>query len=215
VSIADPILPGYAFLRWGVTCSNGTQLTLPAVGIPVGTTGDITLTAIWDLTPIQYNIVYNYNGGSVAPGAHPAVYNVENRGFITPDNLVTPTFAGRTFSYWRVYAGADSFTLTAAGIPIASLGDIRIVAMWELAPKRYSITYDLAGGDAASGNPTGYTIETNFPMPVHNPTRAGYLFTYWTVVCSSNGATFILPSTGIPADLYEDIKLVANWTPQP
>jgi len=214
VIIAAPTKSGYAFQYWGVTCANGTQLILPASGIPVGTTGDLTLSAIWSFTPISYNIAYNLNGGTVTTG-NPTAYNVENRFNINPANLITPIKAGYKFSHWRVLSSLGLFDLPSTGIPIESLGDVTLVAMWELIPVRYSIKYELNGGINAAGNPSEYTVESDFPMFVHNPHKEGYAFSYWIVICSSNGAEFILPRTGIPAGMAENVTLVAYWDPLP
>ena len=58
-------------------------------------------------------------------------------------------------------------------------------------PVNYTISYTLNGG-SASGNPTGYNIETS-PVKLNNPTRTGYIFNGWT---GSNGA---VPSTDVDA----------------
>ncbi|MCL2287870.1 MAG: InlB B-repeat-containing protein, partial [Candidatus Bathyarchaeota archaeon] len=47
VFIANPTKTGYNFQYWTMRCANGTIVQLPNSGIPVGTTGDVVLTAIW------------------------------------------------------------------------------------------------------------------------------------------------------------------------
>jgi hypothetical protein len=210
LAIADPTIAGYRFLSWGITCENGTQIKSFTGDIPVGTTGDLVLTALWDFTPIQYNIAYVLNGGTVAAG-NPTTYNVENRFYINPANLNTPIMAGYTFSNWLIrYGSGLPEPLPSGGIPIAYLGDVTIFANWA-GITIYSITYELDGGTNGSGNPDAYTVESTFPMVITDPIKDGYTFLYWTVICSSNGAQFVLPATGIPYGLTEDLKLVANW----
>jgi uncharacterized repeat protein (TIGR02543 family) len=63
ISIADPSKDGFVFQGWLATCANGTELMLPDSGIPVGTTGNISLSAVWGRTrggggvPLVFSIV--------------------------------------------------------------------------------------------------------------------------------------------------------------
>jgi len=211
VAIANPSKAGYNFLEWRVTYANGAQSTLPAGGIPVGTTGDLTLTAVWDLTPITYSITYNLNGGTVV-GGNPGVYNVENGHTINTATLTSPTLKGYNFLYWMVVYtnGTTPFQLTAAGIPAGSTGNVIISAVWDNTPAIYTITYDLDGGINASGNPTQYTVANDFPIPIHKPTKDGFTFAYWLVEDAAGGS-FIMPASGIPTHVTGNLKLTAVW----
>jgi uncharacterized repeat protein (TIGR02543 family) len=214
LAIVDPIKTGFEFRYWVATYSSGSQVPLTAAGIPAGTTGDITLTAVWGVTPIDYTITYILNGGTAAAG-NPTKYNVENSFAINSDTVLAPTLLGYKFSHWMVvYSNALPFTLTAAGIPAGTVGNVMLAAIWDPVPVPYSITYTLNGGDNAAGNPTKYNVKTSFPLAVHEPTKAGYTFSYW-MVTRADGSQIQLPASGIPAVFTGDLKLAAVWNPQP
>jgi uncharacterized repeat protein (TIGR02543 family) len=127
LTIHDPTMPGYTFKHWIVTFANGTQIQLPATGLPAGYTGKVVLAAIWDFTPISYTITYDPDGGVNAP-SNPTRYDVTT-GQIT---LAPPTRTGYTFKHWLVtYAGAAQEILVGSTIPAGTIGNIALVAVWE------------------------------------------------------------------------------------
>jgi len=212
LAIVNPSRTGYPFQHWMATCANGSQIILPASGIPAGTVGNITLTAIWG-SPIQYSITYVLNGGALAPG-YPTTYNVANAATVNTNTVGTPTFAGYKFVNWRVvYSNGTMFTLSAAGIPAGSTGDVTIVAMWDPVPIQYSINYVLDGGVNAAGNPTSYTVAGIFPVNIANPSKTGYEFLGWVVVYTNGTTISLTPSYSIPAGTTGDVMLSALWAP--
>jgi len=60
IAIVDPSRVGYDFLGWTVRYDNGSSVTIPVRSyiIPAGTTGDITLTALWLKTDIEETKYY-------------------------------------------------------------------------------------------------------------------------------------------------------------
>ena len=82
--------------------------------MPATVTEDKTYTAQY--TPVEYDITYELNGGSVS-GTNPVTYNVT-----TPDiTLINPTKAGYTFEGWTG-TGLSVPTMTVV-IPQGSTGD--------------------------------------------------------------------------------------------
>jgi len=72
----------------------------------------------------------------------------------------------------------------------------------------YTLSYDLAGGNVASDNPTGYTIESS-AITLNNPTKTGYTFAGWTgtgLVSATTTVTIAAGSTG-------NRSYTATWTP--
>lgn len=105
-----PVAPtrlGYEFAGW----LNGTE----AYNWANPVTGDLTLTADWDL--VEYTITYVLDGGVNHPD-NPATYTIE-------DEIVfqAPTKAGSAFDGWDV-----------ANIEAGSTGDITVTAAWTVAP---------------------------------------------------------------------------------
>lgn len=91
--------------------------------------------------PIQYQIRYEYNGGTADP-ENPSDYNIE-----TPDfTLNNPTKEGYEFEGWTGSNGdTPQETVT---IPKGSTGDLNYVANWK--PIQYVIHFD--GNGATSGS---------------------------------------------------------------
>ena len=120
VPLSTPTKPGYTFDGW--VDAEGNKLT----EIPVGTTGDITLTATW--TPIQYNIIYNGLDGATNAESNPATFTVED----------TVTFAdaskvGHLFTGW-LDASGNPIT----EIPAGTMGDIEVTATFQI--QQYTLT---------------------------------------------------------------------------
>jgi uncharacterized repeat protein (TIGR02543 family) len=206
ISIANPSRSGYTFSHWSATCANGTVVSLQNGVIPVGTTGDVMLSAVW--TIIQYNITYTLSGGTNAPG-NPTTYTVENAHLLSVAN---PELRGYTFLRWMVRcANGTIFELTSAGVPVGTTGDLAIMAIWDPVPILYSITYVLDGGANAPGNPDEYAVTSLFPVDIANPSRAGYLFLGWVVIYSNGTIISLVPSYSIPAGSACDVTLQAVW----
>jgi uncharacterized repeat protein (TIGR02543 family) len=81
--------------------------------------------------------------------------------------------------------------------------------------KKYTIIYDVHGGDALSSTTVEYTIESTFTLPA--PTRAGYDFAGWqATMLDSNGTNIpenhMFQSTDSLKDYYGNVTLTAQWT---
>ncbi|MDR0471498.1 MAG: InlB B-repeat-containing protein, partial [Nitrososphaerota archaeon] len=94
-------------------------------GIPVGTTGKLSLLARWS-GPIQYTISYELDGGINAPN-NPVSYNVLNG----PIGIADPSMTDCTFLHWiAVYADGSSDVLPSSSIAAGTTGDINLIAVW-------------------------------------------------------------------------------------
>lgn len=183
VEKAPSLLPrtkdGYTFLGWAL---NGQILPV----FPSGVTGNITLTAQWQLN--KYTVSFDTTGGDPLPASP---YTIES-GLVLP----SPTRTGYTFTGWTTLTG------TPVGvIPVGTYGNIALRAQWEAI--NYTITYNSAGGTALP--PTMYTIETGARLPT--PTRPGYTFSGWR---DERG----LPVDAVPVGSYGNIALTAEWIEQ-
>ncbi|MBQ8142424.1 MAG: InlB B-repeat-containing protein [Bacilli bacterium] len=127
VSIENPSRTGYTFLGW-----TGGEYTTPIkdLVIPVGTYGDITLVAQWEL--INYNITYYLDGGSTT---NPTTYTIE-------DNLTlsNATKTGYTFVGWYT---SDAYTKEVKTISNQT-GDISLYAKFSV--NTYTYLLDANGG---------------------------------------------------------------------
>jgi len=158
ITLNNPTREGYTFAGW-----TGTDLTeaIQTVTIAKGSIGNREYTATW--TPVVYAITYDLAGGAVATD-NPATYTIETADF----TLTNPTREGYTFAGWT---GTDISEATqAVTIAKGSMGNRSYVATWT--PILYTLTYNLAGGEVATANPTEYTIESE-DIILTNPTREG------------------------------------------
>lgn len=122
VAIDVTVNTGYVWSKWtsGNTAvlsdqtTKSTSITMP--------TGSINLTA--QATPIQNNITYTLNGGTVST-ANPASYTVESA-IIT---LNTPTRSGYSFVGWTGSNGTTE--QTNVSIPTGSTGNKTYTANWK------------------------------------------------------------------------------------
>ncbi len=128
-------------------------------------TSDMTLVAKWTKSESAnvVSVTFNANGGTSVESV-----NV-NRGTVlgAPE---APTKAGYIFAGWTVDGKAYDFAL-------AVVDDTVLDAEWTIID--YSITYTLAGGTNAAGNPAEYNVESD-TFTVGEPTRTGYAFVGWT-----------------------------------
>jgi uncharacterized repeat protein (TIGR02543 family) len=128
----SPDRAGYNFKGWTVEFSDGTPNVTEATlsfSIPVGTIGNITLTALWS-SPIPYTINYELNGGSIPEGAtNPASYTVEDN---FPIVIVDPVKPGYNFVGWTVQYVNKPLDIDqkSYSIPAGTTGNLILHAKW-------------------------------------------------------------------------------------
>jgi uncharacterized repeat protein (TIGR02543 family) len=157
---------------------------------------NISLTAQYQIN--QYTITFNSNGGSnVADITKDYGINIYE---FAPAN---PTMLGYDFVAWysdqeltQAFAFTESSTMPAQ--------DFTLYAKWQ--KSNYIISYVLNGGAVDNGNPTTYTIDSEFTL--NNPWKTGWDFAGWSV----NGGTEKFLTYTLHAGTTEPITFVANWT---
>ena len=174
---------GYALVGWSTT-ANGTVAYTDGQSVSnLATVQDAVVNLYAQWTEL-YTIGYDLAGGSVAT-PNPTTYTTWSNAI----TLVNPTREGYTFMGWT---GTDltepTMTVT---IPQGSTGNRTYTATWA---ETYTITYDLAGGNVATPNPTTYTVLSE-AITLNNPSRAGYYFAGWTGTDLTEATmTVIIPS---------------------
>ena len=118
IVIGEPTRKGYTFLGWTAT---GIEITDGTVRIPAGSTGNITLTASWQV--ITYTISYDLVRGDTA-AANPTEYTVDSAAI----TLSNPTAEGYVFLGWTG-TGLTEPTIDVV-IPAGSIGDRSYRANW-------------------------------------------------------------------------------------
>ena len=197
LAIADATRPGYTFLGW---TSNNPGGAGPKTGyeVPEGTTGNITLTAHWEV--IEYSITYVLGGGTNDAG-NPATYIVDD----TPIAIGDPSRLGYTFAGWTSNNPVNSTPAAGYSVPAGTTGNITLTAHWTAIPYTVTVNNSYAGNTGAGT----YNVGNN--VTIRAGSRAGYVFTGWTV--NSGGATLTNPGNAtttftMPAG---NVTVTANW----
>ena len=198
ITLINPTKAGYIFMGWKGTDLTGATKT---VTIPTGSTGDRIYTATWgSMLELEYNIVYNLNGGTTLI-ENPTSYNSSTPTF----ELINPTKDGAEFLGWTGSNGTDPEEKII--IPKGSTGDRVYRANWD---DGFSITYNLEGGFLeGSSNPTSYNFESG-DITLNNPVRDEYTFIGWT----GTGLTTNTMKVIIPSGSTGDRTYTANWAKQ-
>ena len=152
-------------------------------------TGNITLTAKWNTTSVQYTVTYDSNGGSaVAP---------ETVGFgETFTEPANPTKGNLIFICWLLDGDEYDFDTEVTG-------DITLVAKW--ATEAVTVTFDSNGGTPVSNKnvASGDTI-----IAPSNPVKpATEQYTYTFVGWYLNGVAF-----DFETPITSNLTLVAQWS---
>nr|MBO4517858.1 InlB B-repeat-containing protein [Clostridia bacterium] len=190
VSLPVPTQSGYTFLGWKTDAE-----ATPIKSIPAGTIGALDLVAAWEAN--VYKITFNYGGGS---GTVEEKYVVQGEDIV---GLPTPTTVpnGKVFGGWKMQDG----TLIPNGTKYSFADDINLEAIYS--DETYSITYDVAGGNALPGDAiTSYSIsESDIALPA--PTKKGYDFAGW----DDGDGNYI---TVIGSGTFGNLDLTATWQPK-
>lgn len=194
VESEDIVLPkafrfGYTFVAWFENSEfSGDTVSI----VKKGSFGDIKLYAKFSAN--EYRIEYDLQGG-VNDIGNPSVYTVEDETV----TLSAPTRVHYTFGGWfedgKLVETIDALRLC----------DIKLVAEW-IADK-YTIAYNLNGGECNDALVTEYTVESaDIALPIL--TKKGYAFCGWY----DNAAFDDKSLNNIPSGSYGNINLYAKFS---
>ena len=170
----DPTKDGYKFLYWTL---DNTEYNFDNV-----VTKNITLEAKWEE---KYTITFNSDGGSKVLSQ-----SIENGAKVTkPTN---PTKSGYAFKGW--YLNDTEYDFKSAVTK-----DLTLVAKWEVAVPKYTVTFNSNGGSSVASQSIETGLKATKPT---NPTRSGYTFEGWFI-----GATEFNFNTAIT----KNTTLTAKW----
>jgi uncharacterized repeat protein (TIGR02543 family) len=133
LSSTKPTRTGYSFKGWALSkeaADEGTWYYQP--GSTCGANNNLTLYAVWEVN--TYDVKYNANGGSGAPGDQTKTYGVT----LTLSST-KPTRTNYTFKGWGTSASATTVAYQAGGSYTANTG-ITLYAIWVLAYTKPRIT---------------------------------------------------------------------------
>ena len=138
LSSVKPTRSGYTFKGWG-TSSGDTSPNYYA-GSSYTSESGITLYAIWEQSQTTYNVTYNANGGSGAPGA-----STHNKGSTHTVPSTIPARFGYTFVGWGTSSTATSASYR-PGSKITVNGNKTLYAVWS----QTTISETISGGSGTA-----------------------------------------------------------------
>ena len=195
ITLGDPTKEEGVFIEWRLGHASGDRIT----EILLGTSGDLTLWAVWFGDP--YTMSFDPTGGSFVDdiegtygGTIPAPEDPSKNGYAFVGWF---TEDGRATDDWGSEWVFDTDTLER---------DTTLYAKWDAV--LYDITYENWEGMADDNpNPETYTIESRFTLQDLDPAGPGYTFAGWKLIdADGDDVTEIVPGgTG-------GITLWALWT---
>lgn len=226
-TIDIPEKDGYEFISWKVSNSKVELREVKdenderVVGyvIPVGTTGNLTLTGTWKATDFKVKFDNNaavFDGAlGTVTGTMPELQFKSDVGQKLPANTFKVT-GDYTFAGWSNHAAINNHVVTKdkASVKLASSVDITMYAVWR--ENTYAIKY--SGATVTTAAPRSYTLAAGSAtvkeaLSATTPdVKKGYTFSGWstdgrTVTASTDAAEIAkLVKTKLP------ITLKAVWT---
>ena len=173
--ILDPSREGYTFLGWVILYVNGSSVTTPTCSykIPIGTTGDVELTALWLRNEIEetktYTVTYDANWpvGSVGLGSVPIdSYSPYVSGSVVvvldQNNLV---LKDHVFLGWALTSDTENPEYL-PGSTFTILGDTILYAVWQqtVIPV-YTVVYDPGMYGTWDYTVETYSVNAGDPTP--------------------------------------------------
>lgn len=200
-----PTRSGYGFQNWNTSSSGGGVTYHPSALFT--SNADTVLYAQWkkDADPVvTYDIRYDANGGSGAPGAQVKVHGVS-----LTLSTQKPSWEGYTFVNWNTRADGRGVTYR-PGALFTSNADTMLYAQWEKDPEPgalYSVRFNANGGSGAPGEQVK-THGIPLTLSTLKPTRSGFTFVNWNTRADGSGVSYI--SGGIYSS-DQDVILYAQW----
>lgn len=205
---------GYSFAGWSLSEDAAQVDYLPGqevISLASEDGAEIKLYAVWAAN--SYNIVYNGNGGSNAPGEQTGIAFDEEVALSSD----TPDRSGYRFLGWSLTPGSIVAAYQPGdkvkGLVASSGGAVTLYAVW--AANSYTIVYDGNASDAMNvpGQQTGIAFDEEVALASGVPTRYGYNFLGWA---KSETATSAEYSAGaivsrLTASSDGEVILYAVW----
>lgn len=217
ITLNAPVKKGFTFVKW-VAADSIDPENAPAIEvIKRGSNGNLNLKAVWkenvyfinyhvnDLskTTVSENMItvsYNYTG--IVNTSEAADYFVIAPDYADSTGIVAWTLnengKGKSYNTAKAY-----YKLSDKDGAV-----IDVYAKWGGA--RYSIIYDMDGGNNPGKNPLCYIYNNKKSVKIKNPSKKGYIFKEWQAV---SGNTVAFQNNKIAADVRGSVTLKATWTP--
>jgi len=163
---------------------------------------DLTVTVV----PITYTVSFQKNNNDATGTMDAQTHTYDAQLALTANSF---EYTGYAFAGWATTADGEKAyddQQSVRNLSTTKGANVELFAKWTAI--EYNITYDLAGGTVATGNPATYNVESA-TITLNNPTKDGYTFAGWTgtgLGAATETVTIAQGSTG--ARSY-----TATWTP--
>ncbi|MCL2476226.1 InlB B-repeat-containing protein, partial [Candidatus Bathycorpusculum sp.] len=211
IAIADPTMEGYVFLGWMVEYADGSVVgPVLDFSVPVGTTGNIILTAQWIVVETEsYSVIYDGNG--YTSGTVPVDSNnpYDSGSQVTVLGLGSLSRSAHSFLGWTTSPN-DTVVTYSAGSIFTITSDVVLYAVWQQATSpeptptqsapvaRYTVSYvPGAHGTFTEKTVRGLVYGDLTPAAPMVTGEAGWVFAGWSPVPS--------------ATVRGDVVYVAQW----
>ncbi|MBR4575087.1 MAG: InlB B-repeat-containing protein [Lachnospiraceae bacterium] len=170
ITLKDPVRKGYTFAGWFSDSSYKTKVSQ----IKKGSTGNRTLYAKW--TANRYTI--RFNGNDSTDGT---MGDMKSCKYSVQYTLTPNAFKRRGFRFtgWNTRADGTGKTYTdrtlVSNLSAKNNAVVNLYAQWSKV--KYTLSYEVRGGNDNSANPTSYTVTSSFTLK--EPTRKCYTFSGW------------------------------------
>ena len=192
ITLDKPSKTGYKFLGWYSDEEHTTAVT----EIPLGSKGNVTLYASWDL--IQYEITYETGIGTNNIG-NPSKYTLSNN-----DLVLQPANPPKGYDFvgWYLEVG---YQTKVEKIEAGTTGKITLYAKYDL--ERFNIIYELNGGKLKGEYNKDFNKNESVILPT-TPTKNGYEFKGWytDIDCTAGNAI-----TSIAKGTEKNVTVYAKW----
>ncbi|MCL2477198.1 InlB B-repeat-containing protein [Candidatus Bathycorpusculum sp.] len=199
LDVGIPSRPGHVFLYWMAICANGSWKQMPGSVISTGTTGDITLRAMWDPPNTADYVIHYYLTGTTAS--------------VAPSVTKFDIIASTVTEYAPPIAG---YTIVGPTSKSAVLNLTNNEFIFYYTPENIAINYGLTYNgnghtsgsvpvDAASPYASGSLVQV---LGQGNLVRTGHVFLGWALNSYAVTPIYVEGST---FTILSDTTLFAVW----
>lgn len=192
---------GATFAGWNTRADGAGTSYADCATYTMESSAPVTLYASWSTG----TFTINYSGNGNTAGAAPDASSYDFGAVATAAAQGSLSRNGYEFDGWNTSANGSGTDRSAGEQFTMPATNLTLHAQWSIVA--YTVSYNLAGGTNAAGNPATYTVADG-TITLEDPVRGTYVFGGWY----DNGAYTGSPVTEITTGGTGDMALYAKWT---